>query len=94
MPSANQITPAQMSALSQGGSPVQKCPASSWVRIELLDDDDEPVAGAAYRVEASDGEVFEGRTGADGGATISGMKPGGPVKVTFPDYDQSYWTKA
>jgi hypothetical protein len=94
MPSSNQITPKQMSALSAGGSPVQKCPASSWVRIELLDEDDEPVAGAAFRVETSDGEVHEGTTGADGGATLSGLKPGGPVTVTFPDYDQSYWTKA
>ncbi|WP_242395905.1 hypothetical protein [Anaeromyxobacter oryzisoli] len=60
------------------------------VDVSLVDDAGEPVPGAAFRVEFSDGTVREGRLGAGGRARVFGPKAGS-CKVTFPRHDGAVW---
>jgi hypothetical protein len=53
------------------------------LEIELLDQDDEPFAGAAYVVTGPDGEVRRGRLSAQGYAYIPDV-PAGQYKIQFP----------
>ncbi len=63
----------------------------SWIEIELLDEDGEPVAGERYQVSLPDGEtVAEGSLDDKGRARIEGFEPG-QCKVTFPNLDESVW---
>jgi hypothetical protein len=66
---------------------------TTWIEIELLDEDDLPIADERYRVEASDGRVFEGTTDHNGRAYVEGVTPG-TCKVTFLGIDASSWKRA
>jgi type VI secretion system secreted protein VgrG len=66
----------------------------SWIEIELIDDDDLPVAGEPYRVTLPDGStVAEGTTDEKGRAKITNIDPG-TCRVTFPRLDKSAWRKS
>ncbi len=65
----------------------------SWVEIELVDENGEPVPGERYRVETPDGKVAEGTLDEKGFARINRVKPGN-CKVTFPKLDKDAWEKA
>lgn len=65
-----------------------------WVQIELIDAEDQPVPGEAYRIELPGGEVREGRLDKDGRAYLGGLKQGGLCKVCFPDIDTQEWRAA
>lgn len=67
-------------------------PKADWIEIELLDHRGAPVGGQRYRVEAADGQVFEGRLDAAGKARIGGVKAGNNY-VSFPGYDPA-WRRA
>lgn len=73
-------------ALHQAGDPSKR----SWIDIELVDDDGEPVPYERYRVKAPDGTVFEGYLDANGQARVSGIDPGS-CDVTFPGLDREVW---
>ena len=65
----------------------------SWIEIELVDEDDQPVTGERYRITLPDGTtVAQGTTGSDGVARVSGIDPG-TCKITFPDLDKDAWEK-
>ena len=64
---------------------------SHYVEIELVGEDDGPIAGERYRVVLPNGSSVEGRTGADGTARIVGIDRAGTCKVSFPDLDQDAW---
>jgi hypothetical protein len=61
-------------------------PKNSWIDLELLDEEDNPVPSALYRVEAADGSITEGRLGTNGRAHVEGIVFGS-CRVTFPDFD-------
>jgi type VI secretion system secreted protein VgrG len=64
-----------------------------WIEIELLDEDDRPIAGERYRVILADGStVAQGTTDDKGCARVGGIDPG-TCKVTFPDRDKAAWSK-
>jgi hypothetical protein len=66
----------------------------SWIEIELVDEEDEPVPGEAYRITLPDGEtVAEGTLSDKGFARVDGIDPGS-CKITFPDLDKDAWEKA
>jgi hypothetical protein len=58
--------------------------ATSWIDVELLDQDDQPVPGARYEVLAS-GKTITGTLDDKGRARVP-IRPGS-AKVTFPDFD-------
>lgn len=63
----------------------------SWIEIELLDADGEPVPGEPYKVTLPDGStVAEGTLDGKGFARVDGIDPG-TCKVTFPARDKSCW---
>jgi type VI secretion system secreted protein VgrG len=63
----------------------------SWIEIELVDEEDKPVPGMAYRITLPDGEtVAEGTLDEKGLARVEGIEPGS-CKVTFPTLDKDAW---
>lgn len=66
----------------------------SWIEIEMVDQDDQPVLGMKYRITLPDGQtVAEGTLDEKGFARVEGMDPG-TCKVTFPTLDQDAWEDA
>jgi type VI secretion system secreted protein VgrG len=63
----------------------------SWIEIELVDEEKNPVPGEAYRITLPDGEtVAEGTLDDKGLARVEGIDPG-TCKITFPDLDKDAW---
>jgi type VI secretion system secreted protein VgrG len=63
----------------------------SWIEIVLVDDDDKPVPGEAYRITLPDGTTLaEGTLDENGFARVDGIDPG-TCQVTFPDLDKDSW---
>lgn len=63
----------------------------TWIEIELLDETDEPVPRARYRIDLPDGSTRRGRLDAEGWARVDNVDPGNCV-VTFPDLDEEAWS--
>lgn len=64
----------------------------TWIEIELVDENDEPVVGEIYRVTSSDGRVKSGTLDHNGYAKVWYLTPGS-CTVTFPRLDQDAWEK-
>ena len=72
---------------------VQDCPLrkkKTWIEIRLIGENDEPIAGAAYRIVLPDGQTRDGQLDADGLARVDDIDPGTCV-VTFPELDKEAW---
>jgi hypothetical protein len=65
----------------------------SWIEIELVDEEDQPVPGERYKIELPDGSVAEGTLDEKGFARVDGMDPG-TCKITFPELDKDAWEPA
>lgn len=85
-----------------GSTPVQpyKAPTeeeaekkTSWIEIELVDEEDQPVPGEKYEITLPDERVAKGTTDQNGLARIEGIDPG-TCKITFPKLDKDAWEKA
>ena len=85
---------AQQPAPAEPAPPVPAPPArarpKTWVAIELVDEDGNPIAGEKYRVELPDGSVAEGALDAQGHARFDAIDPGS-CKVSFPDIHATEW---
>lgn len=66
---------------------------TSWIEIELLDQDDKPVAGERFAVTTPDGRIARGTLDQNGFARIEGIDPG-TCQVTFPRLDGEAWEPA
>jgi type VI secretion system secreted protein VgrG len=67
--------------------------STSWIEIELVDEEDNPVPGERYQITLPDGSVARGTLDENGFARIDGIEPG-TCQVTFPDFDQDAWEEA
>ncbi|MEY2429493.1 MAG: hypothetical protein QOJ40_2378 [Verrucomicrobiota bacterium] len=66
----------------------------SWIEIEMVDEDKQPIPGVNYKITLPDGEtVAEGTLDEKGFARVEGFEPG-TCKVSFPGLDQDAWEKA
>lgn len=66
----------------------------TWVDVQLLDEDGDPVAGERYILKLTDGSIREGNLGADGRVRVNGIDPGNCV-VSFPDlHTKEWWRKS
>jgi hypothetical protein len=68
----------------------EETPATTWIELELMDPDGNPVPGERYKIKMPDGSIKYGRLDADGRARIEKLEPGS-CQVTFPDRDQEVW---
>jgi hypothetical protein len=66
---------------------------NSWIEIEMVDEEDQPLPGVAYRILLPDGEtVAEGTLDQKGCARVEGIEAGN-CQVSFPGLDQETWNK-
>ncbi len=63
---------------------------TSWVEIEMVDEDGQPWANEYYEVTRKDGKVIKGYLNSKGQARIRLLKPEA-VDVSFPNLDQEAW---
>jgi len=63
---------------------------TSWVEIELVDEEEQPVPGEKYEITLPDKTVAKGTLDAKGFARVDGVDPGS-CKVTFPELDKDAW---
>ena len=63
-----------------------------WIEIALVDDNGDPVPGAAYKIRLPNGKVMTGSLDSRGLARVDGIDPG-TCKVTFPDLDRRTWDR-
>ena len=89
--------PAGSSAGSAAGSnspnpdQQQQQQPKTYIEIKLLDTENKPVPGEAYKITLPDGQtVAEGTLDDKGFARIDGVDPGS-CKVTFPNMDKTVW---
>ena len=62
----------------------------TWITIQLLGEDDEPIPNIRYRIDLPDGGTRDGRLDDKGLARVRGIEPGHCV-VTFPELDEAAW---
>lgn len=66
---------------------------NSWIEIELIDEEDNPVPGEKYAITLPDGSVAKGTLDQNGFARVDGIDPG-TCQITFPDLDKDAWEPA
>jgi len=66
----------------------------SWIGIELVDEEDQPVAGEKYEITLPDDSVAKGTLDQNGFARVEGLEAAVTCKVTFPNLDKDAWEKA
>jgi hypothetical protein len=64
----------------------------SWIEIQLVDEDGNPIAHEKYELYLPDGSVIKGRLDENGIARASGVEPG-TADITFPDLDTDSWQR-
>ena len=89
--------PASAQASSASVTPASEPPTptgeKSWVDLELVDEEGNPVPNARYKLCMADGTEREGVLGDDGRRREESLHPG-VVKITFPDFDATEWDAA
>lgn len=70
----------------------EKAEKKSWIEIELLDEEKNPVAGEKYEIELPDGKMAKGTLDNKGYARVEGFEAG-KCKVSFPKLDKEAWSK-
>jgi len=85
-------TPATVAAATaaQQAAGAAQTPPKTWIEIELVDKDGNPVPGERYQIKLPDGSVAEGTLDDKGHARVDGVDPGN-CEVTFPNLDQTVW---
>lgn len=66
-------------------------PETTWIEIELLDSDCEPLPNERFRVKMPDGVVREGRLNYLGKARVNDVDRSGNCLISFPDLDADAW---
>lgn len=62
-----------------------------WIEIELVGEDDQPIANEAYEVTLPDQQVVKGNLDAAGWARIDNIASAGTCRVSFPRLDEAAW---
>ena len=65
----------------------------TWVDVQLIDEEGEPVAGARYILKITDGSKRAGTLDASGRVRVTNIDPG-TCEVWFPDFDASEWSRS
>jgi hypothetical protein len=83
---------------SEIGAVVQPCSApprpvktDHWVEIELIGEDDSPIAWEEYRVTLPDGVNVKGYVDSEGLARVENIEQPGNCSIAFPRLDRRTW---
>jgi hypothetical protein len=63
---------------------------STWIAIQLIDAEDQPIPDVGYRLAMPNGNVRNGRLNGEGKARVV-LSQGGACQVCFPELDQDAW---
>lgn len=66
-------------------------PEVTWIEIQLLDEEGEPVPGHRYEIELPDGSVKKGTLNYRGRARVDGIDAPGACQIRFPELDADAW---
>jgi type VI secretion system secreted protein VgrG len=66
---------------------------TSWIEIELVDEEGNPVPGELYEITGPEGRVRRGNLDANGQAHV-GVREPGTCEVSFPNLDEAAWEDA
>ena len=80
---------AKGSAPDEPPKPVQPC-GQTWIEIELVDEEGQPVPGTKYKITTPDGQVKQGQLNSQGVARVDSINPGN-CTITFPELDKDAW---
>lgn len=85
--------PAQTEAQPAPPPPIEEKKERTWVKIELVDSENKPVAGARYSIKVpNESEPRTGVLDSQGQAGYFDLDPG-TCEVTFPDFDKDMWAR-
>jgi type VI secretion system secreted protein VgrG len=65
---------------------------TSFIDIELVDEEDKPVAGERWEIKTPDGKIKRGVTDSNGRAHVGGIPPG-MCEIRFPRLDAEAWER-
>ncbi len=74
------------------GSSSQNKSEKTWIEIQLVDSNDDPVPGERYQLKITDGSMREGKLDEAGKVRVTNIDPGN-CEVCFPDIDATEWQK-
>ncbi len=63
---------------------------ASWIEIELVGEDDQPIPGEKYKIILPDDTVAQGTLDQHGWARVEGFEAG-ECQVSFPNLDKDAW---
>ena len=89
---AETMTPRQVEEAARAGRVPPEPEEDTWIEIELLDPDGNPIPNEQYQIELPGGSIRIGRLDSNGRAKVKGIDPG-TCKVTFPNVDESIWKR-
>ena len=82
---------ASQAAADEASTSAEDQPAeTTWIEIELIDPNGNPVPNERYKITMPDGSVKYGTLDDNAKARIEKLQPGN-CQVTFPDRDQEVW---
>lgn len=90
--------PVRASVILRRPAPLEELPrpvaapaVTTWIEVQLVDLDCEPVAGQRYRITMPDGAVREGRLNYRGRVRFDDIETPGECQIEFPDLDMEAW---
>jgi hypothetical protein len=78
------------SSSASAASPDTKDQPKHWIEIQLVGEDNKPIAGEPYKITLPDGTVDSGTLDEKGSARVDGIDAG-TCQVTFPNRDKDAW---
>jgi hypothetical protein len=85
-----EMTPRQAEQAAKAEAPARTPEEKTWLEIELVDEQGNPVPGEQYTIELPGGAIRLGRLDERGRARIEGLDPG-TCNVSFPNLDAPSW---
>lgn len=89
--SSGTTQPVRLASLLADDDDAEEIPLHAVV-IALVNDQDQPVAGAAYRLIDPAGRTHSGSLDDEGRAEIRQIRKPGKCRVSFPGYDTEAWS--
>jgi hypothetical protein len=84
----------EMAKTMPGTRMIAPCPnTSSWISIELRDEEENPIPNERYLIRLPDASTTEGRLDGAGYARVDCIVPG-TCQISFPDIDAREWSPA